>query len=212
MELKNKKVAFLGDSITAGCGTSGAGKDFVALFGKMAECAEVLNYGIGGTRIAPWQPYSENMADGNFCGRVEELDENADIIVVFGGTNDFCHGNAPLGTPDDHTPATFYGACHFLMNRLVERFCGKPIVILTPLHRHGEDTPREDNATLKSYVNALKDSAEWYALPVLDLFAVSGIQPCIPGVQQKLCPDGLHPNDAGHRILAERIYAFLRSL
>ena len=113
MELKNKKVAFLGDSITAGCGTSGAGKDFVALFGKMAECAEVLNYGIGGTRIAPWQPYSENMADGNFCGRSEELDESADIVVVFGGTNDFCHGNAPLGTPDDRTPATFLRSLPF---------------------------------------------------------------------------------------------------
>lgn len=58
---------------------------------------------------------------------MEELDEDADIIGVFGGTNDFGHGDAPLGTFGDRTVYTFYGACHYLMNRLVERFPGKAI-------------------------------------------------------------------------------------
>ena len=34
MELKGKKIVFLGDSITEGCGTSGVEHHFVTLVGK----------------------------------------------------------------------------------------------------------------------------------------------------------------------------------
>ena len=50
--------------------------------------------------------------------RFTEMDERADAVVVFGGTNDFGHGDAPLGKPSDRDPSTFYGACHYLMNGL----------------------------------------------------------------------------------------------
>ena len=41
-------------------------------------------------------------------------------------------------------------------------------------------------------------------------YANSGIQPSAPAIREKLCPDGLHPNDAGHEILAEKIVNFLK--
>ena len=135
MELKGKKIVFLGDSITEGHGTTGADKHFVTLVGQMGECREVKNYGIGGTRFARQITPTNERWDMDFCGRVEELDEDADIVVVFGGTNDFGHGDAPIGTFADRSLYTFYGACHHIMTRLHERFPGKPIVILTPLHR-----------------------------------------------------------------------------
>jgi len=104
------------------------------------------------------------------------------------------------------------------MTRLHERFPGKPIVILTPLHRCNEDNPKGDGnkpynvAPLKTYVNIIREMAEYYSLPVLDLYAVSGIQPKVDAIREKFCPDGLHPNDAGHVILAEKIFAFLENL
>ena len=217
MELKGKKIVFLGDSITEGCGTSGVEHHFVTLIGKMGEC-EVKNYGIGGTRFARQTTPTWEIWDKDFCGRVEELDEDADVVVVFGGTNDFGHGDAPLGTIEDRSLYTFYGACHHIMTRLHERFAGKPIVFLTPLHRCNEDNPKGDGnkpynvAPLKTYVNIIREMAEYYSLPVLDLYAVSGIQPKVDAIREKLCPDGLHPNDAGHRILAEKIFNFLKSL
>ena len=55
-----------------------------------------------------------------------DMPEKADAIVVFGGTNDFGHGQALLGTPDDRTPETFWGACHVLMQGLMEKYMGKP--------------------------------------------------------------------------------------
>ena len=45
------KLAFLGDSITEGVGASSLETNYVSQVGKMLGC-EVLNYGIGGTRIA----------------------------------------------------------------------------------------------------------------------------------------------------------------
>ena len=104
------------------------------------------------------------------------------------------------------------------MTRLHERFAGKPIVFLTPLHRCNEDNPKGDGnkpynvAPLKTYVNIIREMAEYYSLPVLDLYAVSGIQPKVDAIREKYCPDGLHPNDAGHVILAEKIFAFLKAL
>ena len=62
------------------------------------------------------------------------------------------------------------------------------------------------------YVAIIREVAEYYSIPVLDLFACSGLQPCVPIIQQKYLPDGLHPNDAGHEILAEKIAGFLMSL
>ena len=217
MELKGKKIVFLGDSITEGCGTSGVEHHFVTLIGQMGEC-KVKNYGIGGTRFARQTTPTWEIWDKDFCGRVEELDEDADVVVVFGGTNDFGHGDAPLGTIEDRSLYTFYGACHHIMTRLHERFAGKPIVFLTPLHRCNEDNPKGDGnkpynvAPLKTYVNIIREMAEYYSLPVLDLYAVSGIQPKVDAIREKYCPDGLHPNDAGHVILAEKIFAFLKAM
>lgn len=218
MELTGKKAVFLGDSITQGVGVSEVKNIYLNRLAGMAGLREVKNYGISGTRIARQTAVSANTTfDLDYCARVEELDADADIVVVFGGTNDFGHGDAPLGTPADRTPDTYWGACHYLMNRLVERFYDKTIVIMTPLHRITEDNPKGDNkpepvATLKEYVDILRTVAEWYSLPVLDLFAESGIQPRVPVIQQTYCPDGLHPNDAGHEKMATMLYHYLLKL
>jgi len=218
MELKNKKAVFLGDSITQGVGTTCAEAIYLNRLAVMAELSEVKNYGISGTRIARQKATSDNTSfDNDYCTRVEELDEDADIIVVFGGTNDFGHGDAPLGTPDDRTPETFWGACHYLMNRLTERFYDRTIVFMTALHRRNEDDPHGDNkpeavGTLEDYMEILKKVAAWYAIPVLDLYATSRIQPRVPILREKYCPDGLHPNDDGHVLIADRLYSFLKNL
>jgi lysophospholipase L1-like esterase len=66
--------------------------------------------------------------------------------------------------------------------------------------------------TLKGYVDIIRQVAEYYSLPVLDLFAASGLQPKVPVIQEKFMPDGLHPCDAGYDILAGKITQFLKQL
>ena len=213
MELKGKIVNFLGDSITQGSGASNNKYCFVEQFKKITKVKKANNYGIGGTRIArKTVPSAEPIYDHDFVERYVEMDRDADIVVVFGGTNDFGHGDAKIGTFESRDVHTFYGACHTLMCGLSEMYVGKPIVFITPLHRETENQKDQNGHILKEYVKVIKEVAEYYSIPVLDLYAMSGIQPQIPVVKERLMPDGLHPNDAGHLILAQRVKGFLEAL
>ena len=58
----------------------------------------------------------------------------------------------------------------------------------------------------------IKEVAGYYGLPVLDLFAGSGLQPEVDIIKQEYMPDGLHPSDKGHKRIAERLYGFLSAL
>ena len=213
MEIKGKKINFLGDSITEGVGASSKAKCYVSLIEKNEELAVARNYGISGTRFAIQQGITNVVWDTNaFTQRFDKMDDDADAVVVFGGTNDFGHGNAPIGSFEDRDPETFYGACHTLFAGLSKKYLGKPIVILTPLHRETELQSAPSGLILKDYVNIIREVAEYYSLYVLDLFATSGIQPAIPEIKAAYMPDGLHPNDAGYEILAQRIAKFLKSI
>lgn len=214
MELKNKVINFLGDSITEGVGTSNPNARFVHLIEYREGLKRANNYGISGTRLARQKnPNPNDRFDLDFCMRCEEMDTEADINVVFGGTNDYGHGDAPIGTPDDRTPETYWGACHYLCRTLLERYPRAVSVICTPLHRLYEETPSAGNGQpLSVYVDILKTVAAYYAIPVLDLWSMSGMQPAVPVIQETYMPDGLHPNDAGNVLLADRISAFLRAL
>ena len=207
MELKNKKINFLGDSITEGAGASIYENCYVEVLKRKFSLAEARNYGIGGTRIARQRiPSAEAKFDWDFPSRVAEMEEDADMVVVFGGTNDHGHGDAPIGCESDRTPDTFIGACHTLYAFLKEKF-SCPIVVLTPLHRAVES--REDGIELKDYVNLIKEIAPQYGLPVLDLYEKSAIN---IATLSELTGDGLHPNDEGHEILAEEIGKYLQAL
>ena len=214
MELKNKVINFLGDSITEGVGASSAEKRYVDRVAAIASLARANNYGISGTRIARQKnPDPANRFDLDFCLRCTEMDPDADIIVVFGGTNDYGHGDAPIGTPDDRTPDTFWGACHYLCRTIIEQYPDAVTVICTPLHRLNETVPAANSGlVLEEYAEIIRTVAAYYSLPVLDLWKMSGMQPAVPVVQQKYMPDGLHPGDAGHDLLARRIVGFLSAL
>ena len=217
MELKGKKINFLGDSITHGSGVSCAENIYHQIMKRSYGLAEARNYGVGGTRIArQLVPSPDPQFDQTFLMRAAEMDRDADIIVVMGGTNDFGHGDAPIGSPYDRENNTFYGACHQLFTYLVETYPEAVIAVCTPLHRCNENDPMGDHylkthntGTLKVYVDIIREVAEYYSLPVIDLYANSGIQPKVDILKEKYMPDGLHPNDAGHRKLAERIGNFL---
>ncbi len=217
MDLAGKKIAFLGDSITEGCGTSSIEHTFWNVLGQKTG-AQVFGYGIGGTRIAPQRVPSDPRADQDFISRVDGMIPDADVVVVFGGTNDFGHGDAPFGTRGDQTSETFCGALHVLFTKLYERYPAAQLVVMTPTHRLSEtDSVMNEfgvrrSGNLRAYVQAIRDAAEDFAVPVLDLFRVSGIQPSVPALREAYMPDGLHPNDAGHAKIADKLIGFLQTL
>ena len=212
MNLKGLKINYLGDSITECHGCTAEAKRFsdmiAAQYGTITRC-----YGIGGTRLARQTTPSGNPRhDLDFPSRVAEMEPDADVVVVFGGTNDFGHGDAPFGTPADRTADTFCGALHELYTSLLEKYPAAQFVIITPLHRATECIPNMHGKVLKDYVEEIRRAAEYYSLPVLDLYAEYGVQPAVPVMKDMYMPDGLHPNDAGHVILTNKIAKFIESL
>ena len=219
MELAGKKIAFLGDSITEGVGVSAPEHMFWNVIAQRTG-AQCFGYGIGGTRIAPQRFPSEEYPrwDLYFASRVEEMIPDADIVVVFGGTNDYGHGDAALGKFGDCTEDTFYGAYHQLVAKLNDRYPNAQLVVMTPLHREGEDTVLYNSmgirraGPLSVYVQAIREVAQHYGVAVVDLFRDCPIQPNFPQHKTMFCPDGLHPNDAGHVKIAQCILSVLNSL
>ena len=212
MEIRNLKINFLGDSITEGVGASRVENRYPDVFARKYGPVTIRNYGIAGTRIArqirPTQDHPE--WDADFCARAQTMDPDADLVVVFGGVNDFGHGDAPFGEASDRTPDTFIGACHTLMRELAERYPTATVVFLTPLHGTVEERPGKH--PLGDYVRAIRETTALYGMPVLDLYAQSGLQPKIPALKKAYLPDGVHPNDAGAERIADRLAGFLRTL
>ena len=92
--------------------------------------------------------------------------------------------------------------------------------MFTPIHREvfaGQKTEFQPNGAglyLDQYVDAVKEVAEWYSIPVCDLYSISGLQPNNSNHKSLYFSpnDGLHPKAEGHEVLARVIYNFLKNI
>jgi lysophospholipase L1-like esterase len=123
----------------------------------------------------------------------------------------------------DHS--TFRGSINVVLDGLKRMFPDKQIVMMTPIHRgaasFGEDNvqPTEDHQNgcgeyLDAYIDSIKEASALWSVPVIDLYSLSGIYPMheeqaiyVPGGT-----DWLHPNEKGHRRMAQCIYHQLLAL
>ena len=224
MDLNGKIIDFLGDSITEGVGVSDkVNNRYDNVMRREYNLKATYNYGIGGTRIAHQsKPSAKPRHDLCFCGRAYNMNKDADIIVVYGGVNDYFHGDAYIGNPEDTTPLTFWGGVNFLMNFLKENYKAETIVFMTParacLHGHTDEKKspdgrkKEDAMPLLHYVDIIKEAGEKHGIHVLDLYHNLPINPNIPEHTEKYTVDGLHFNDAAHAIIAKTLGDYLLSL
>lgn len=213
MNWQGKKANFLGDSITKGHGVEHYENVYHQRLKEMLGFSEVRNYGVSGTRLAqqtvftPREPWP--LGKSHFVERAKAMDKDADLVIVFGGTNDFGHGDAPFGTHADRDDSTVTGALHTLCRYLIDTYPTAVIAICTPTHREGENIPDSNGKVLADYVKMIRETAEHYSLPIIDLYATAGMQPEMESSRERYMPDGLHPNDEGQRLIAERIASFL---
>ena len=225
MTINGFKVNFIGDSITEGVGVTDVELNrYDNRLKQIFQLSAVNNYGISGTRLAhQTRPSILPREDLCFCGRAYNMDTTADMVVVYGGVNDYLHGDAPFGQLDDTTPATFCGGVYFLMNYLKTAYCGKPVVFLTPArcffdHRVDDEKPScfehkyTEGKPLVEYVNVIVETGKRLGIPVLDLYHNLGLDPHDEEVYTAYTADGLHFNDAGHGILAKRLKEFIEAI
>jgi len=225
MNIRGFKVNFLGDSITEGIGVSDIKNcRYDNYLAKTLALSKVANHSISGSRMAHQTfPSAKPWYDLCFCGRAYAMDNTADMVIVYGGVNDYIHGDAPFGELGDTTPATFCGGVYFLMNYLRENYGDKPIIFMTParcfLRGEVDDlipsvhaAKRVPGKPLKAYADAISETAKQFGIKVFDLYHDLGIDPHIPEQFEKYTADGLHFNDEGHVLLAEKLIEFIEAM
>jgi len=213
VKMEGLKFTFLGDSITDGYGVSVPEKVYHQLIKEHYGLAEAYNYGVSGTRIARQTNLTTERPknDLDFQLREQVMCRSVDAVVVFGGTNDYGHGDSTFGNvnSDDEDIYTFCGAVNQLISALKRDYPKAELVFMTPLHRKGEEKPRRAGGEpLADYAKALLTICTRRGVKVIDLFGMNPLNPEDPAV----IPDGLHPNDAGHEVLARTVGEALLAL
>ena len=232
---KGKKCVALGDSITYGYAPKnydlfGQQLDSYAKLASQRMGMSFVNYGIAGSTVA-YHADRDPMSV-----RYANMDNDADVILVMGGTNDIRNGIS-LGVISDRTNTTFYGALHVLLGGLYKKYMidqgvevgkTKKIVICTPI-KLLQTGSEESGGTgtlvdFSAWIDAIKEVASYYSFPVLDLYNQSNINPhlneTIAGTEvgyigyyyNPYITDGTHPTQEGQDIMADVLCGFLMSL
>ena len=207
------EIAVFGDSITAGASSN---KPFVKAVNQL-KGYRLLNYGVGSTS------YTVNLTEGTThltgngtpeqgtnqtVGSLNTITErvkaylqtsesqSTKIIFLFGGYNDF-HFQRIMPSTDD--PPTDTGKLQYFTDKVDEAIeaClnnGKMIGLVAPLRSYeDEDTY---SIPLKSFVDILKERAEHYGIPFLNLYEC-GLDPNNTSIRNLYFADGVHPNNKG---------------
>lgn len=212
----DKTMVCVGDSITAGSGTT---ETYWAMLKDILGLSSIKGMGTAGSCVSTQSDYGEKQSP--LVNRYTKIPE-ADLITIFMGTNDYGH-ETPLGTIEDTTDISFYGALNVIIPGLMALRPNARIIWITPTHRYGfgkskilgttlknDYSPNGRGHTLKDYVDAIKEVCERYSIPVIDLFGISGLNPVIAAHKSTYMPDGLHPNRAGHAKLASLMAKWLQ--
>ena len=125
-----------------------------------------------------------------------------DLITIFGETDDFAHSNI-LGTiNDDKNTLSYYGELKMVTEKIIAAKEKDTVVFfITPMKRgefNEEPSYTEPNANgskLEEYVNAMKEVAGLYHIPVIDLYEKSAFH---EETFAQLTVDNLHPNNQGY--------------
>lgn len=221
-----KKLSVLGDSISTFTGFVPAG-NAVWYTGRNNGVSSVddtwwmkLIKGLGMELSVnnSWSGSRVTTTDGNAksgCdSRCEALGDAPDVIIVYMGINDFNNGVA-LGTYDGQGdfPAVTTGfreAYAVMLHKILTGYPGAEVWVCTlpSCERTGENTFPEVNGngvTLDAWNEAIRDLAALFGVHVLE-FGKSGLtyQNMNVYMGDYASGEGLHPNAAGHSLLANQ--------
>ncbi|PGZ96934.1 hypothetical protein COE51_16315 [Bacillus pseudomycoides] len=159
----------------------------------------VRDYGVNGTCIAG----TSNASGDSMVTRYANMEDSANYIGVFGGTNDQIDA-IPIGTDTDSTVDTFKGSLNILCDGLITKYPSAKIFFITP-YNHNND--------IKDYVDAIKTICAKYSIPVFDNYMNGGV--CWSNNAQTTAltlGDGYHLNEVGHQYVSTKYEAFIKSL
>jgi lysophospholipase L1-like esterase len=206
---KPKVIVVFGDSTTA---TRGELEIYANLLKRELPAkgvpVEIVNAGIGGN--------TTQMAVGRF--EKDVLAKNPDLVVIQFGINDSCVDvwKTPPATESRVSKDKYIQNLEKLIETLKSRKCS--VILMTPNQMcwtpklkgmygkppYSPDDPGGFNITLREYAQAVRELAEELKVPLVDVYtAYSTYGKVEKQSVNDLLLDGMHPNDKGHRIVAD---------
>jgi lysophospholipase L1-like esterase len=198
-----KRAVALGESTTWGYSVSSKDKCWVNQLVTVLEefqgtTIELINQGIGSNVLTPECPAYEYSAKPSALERVDQdvIELEPDLLLLSYGLND-----SRGGTP----PEVFRQAYQELIDRIRAKI-NPVIVILNTYYMHEvcyRDCPHweESNYEVTEIYNlVIKQIAEANNLILADVYSAE------VGVDWIIDMDHCHPNDLGHRIIANRVF------
>jgi len=198
-----KRVVALGESTTWGYSVSSKDKCWVNQVAAMleefqGEKIELINQGIGSNVLTPECPAYEYSAKPSALERVDKevIALEPDLLLLSYGLNDSRGGT---------TPEIFRRAYQELIDRILAKI-DPIIVILNTYYMHEvlyNDCPHweESNYEVTDVYNlVIQQIAEANNLILADVYSAE------VGADWIIDMDHCHPNDLGHRIIANRVF------
>ncbi len=204
------KIAFLGDSLT----DKGVYSEQVTnhytdyVYDNASFVSGIQNVGYAGSCIAGLP--NKAGVNPSFTQRYSQIDSDANVVIVLGGTNDFGYGSStlpnPLGVYGDETAETFYGGLKVLIDGLGTNYPEAKVIFVTPLYRREQESNGIPNKnkygyTLAEYVEAIKATCEARDITCFDAF--NDLSEIDAFTYEEYEIDGLHLNDKGNVLLGK---------
>lgn len=165
----------------------------------------VLNYGKSGSGYK--RLYDKENA---FYQRISKIDEDFDVITIFGSGNDMVYAN-DLGTPSDSGTDTLCGCINTTIDNLFAKYPLANLGIVTPTPWEGYKPGNENS--MEKYSNAIVEICKNRGIPCLDLYHCSGLRPWEENFREiaysKDEGSGTHPDEKGHYMISSKFETFL---
>ena len=194
-------VAF-GDSITYGADYTRAyaqmDNPYPKLVSEELKLLSFRNLGVSGATFVTNDLNRVCMTDN-----ILSFDENADIISVMLGVNDYAC-SLPLGTTTDNSNTTIYGSLNLIAKHLTTVYKDSFIFFMTPYKTTFNGSL---SYSLSDVANAVKEVADLYDISVLDMYNLGNYELEMYSASS----DGIHPSqDFISRYTAPQIAEFIK--
>ncbi len=216
VDFSNVKITVLGDSLTAGSNLDDSERaqyNWPSQLKEILGCKEVVNLGIGGSTVSCCIDHYP------MCKRWSEIDNDSDIIIVMGGSNDMLFENkwqfGEIEYEKRMTAGTFCGDLDDMLGRMKwsfrdhndEHYC-KMLYINPPSTILNDAVYALDTGNMvhqRTFAEAINTIAPAYDFEVIDMYNNNLLNSHDPDINAKYVYDGIHCNKEGYKILAEHV-------
>ncbi len=216
IDFSDVKITIMGDSITEGSNLSDEEKpiyNYPKILQEILGCKEVVNLGIGGSVVSSCAS-SFAMVD-----RWDDIPEDSDIVIVFGGTNDCLYMNkwdfGELEYDKRMKNDTFCGDLDEMCSAMKWKFHDNTtdryvkLIYVNPMSTILNDgvyaTDPGNMVAQVSFAEAINEIVPDYDFAVIDLYNSNFLNSHDEQINHQFTPDGVHPNKDGYRMLAEHL-------